>query len=51
MFCARAQFKEMRQVRSCLRGICAPIDLAANLHSLTLAVLGRKATSFQEEEQ
>jgi len=51
MFCARARFKEMRQVRSCLRGICAPIDLAANLHSLTLAILGRKATSFQEEEQ
>ena len=37
MFCAIALFKQMREIRSRLRDICAPIDLAANLHSLSLA--------------
>jgi hypothetical protein len=34
-FCAIALLKQMRDIRSRLRDICAPIDLAANLHSLS----------------
>jgi hypothetical protein len=38
-FCAIALLKQMRDIRSRLRDICAPIDLAANLHSLSLEAI------------